>query len=285
MEEENDKKKESARKRGKTYYDKAELILSLLSSQKINDLAATYTGEDLSAMKAEYKARVEQIIKMHNETKKRLAANRKKYENTVKAIDDDVDVKSAKARDKTSSANAELERTLNDLYKSQRSLMNRIRRLNRGLQSPNTRKESAALEQELNILNRKIADVEQVVALSRANVAHVEATTAETTVRRKYDSAITTRQDDDNAVHSDMAHERTIFNTAVTYEGRSIDRIRNSMQSRIDIMGARMVDAKRILDYIVTVTKNPDLMTPQELEDVRKKIVMKIQDGLDDIGK
>lgn len=285
LDEENDKKEESARKRGKIRYDKAERILSLLGSEKINELAEKYTGEDLSAMKAEYKSRIEQIIKMHKETKNRLANNRKKYENAVRGIDDDVDAKSAKAKAKISSANADLEQTLSGLYKTQRSIEGKITKLAKGMQSPATRKESAELEKELIKLKKKIADVEQVVALSRANVAHVEATTAETAARRKYDSAITARQEDDNAVHSDMAHERTIFNTALTYEGRSVDRIRNSMQARIDIMGVRIVDAQRILDYITTVTKNPDLMTAKEIEDVRSKIVKKIQDGLGDIGK
>lgn len=260
-------------------------ILSLLGSEKINELAKKYTGEDLSAMKVEYKSRVEQIIKMHKETRKRLVNNRKKYDDAVRGIDDDVDAKGAKAKEKISSANADLERTLSELYKKQRSIMKEIYIARGGLRSPAKMRKAAELESYLSNLNQRIAYVEQVVALSRANIAHVEATAAETSARRKFDSAIAARQEDDNVVHSDMAHERAIFNTALTYEGRSVDRIRNAMQSRIDIMGVRMLDAKKILDYITTVTKNPDLMTAAELEDVRRKIVKKIQDGLGDIGE
>lgn len=273
---ENEQKAEAARKRKKVRYDKAERVLSILGSEKMNQLAQKYLGEDFSAMKAEYKSRVETIIKMHRETAKRLKANRDKFNKAVAGIDDEVDKKNATAQTKTSSANAALESRLNGLYKSLQGKKSKLSRLNKGLSSPQTRKEAQEIEKEVDALNREISKLEEIVALSRANLAHVEATSTETSARRKYDAAISTRQDDDNAVHSDMAHERTIFNTAMEYENRSLDRIRAEMKSRIDILNMRAFDAQKNLDYISDMTKSADFMSAKELEKLRSDIAKRL---------
>ena len=132
------------------------------------------------------------------------------------------------------------------------------------------------MEKEVDELNREISKLEEIVALSRANLAHVDATSTETSARRKYDAAISTRQDDDNAVHSDMAHERTIFNTAMEYENRSLDRIRAEMKSRIDILNMRAFDAQKNLDYISDMTKSADFMSAKELEKLRSDIAKRL---------
>lgn len=280
LEKENERKAEVARKRNKTYYDKAERVLAILGSEKLNQLAEKYIGEDFSAMKAEYKSRVDTVIKMHRETAKRLKANREKYNKAVAGIDDEVDKKNTKAQNKTSSANAALEARLEGLYKSYRGKKSRIAKLEKGMGSPASRKEILELENEVVKLEQEISKLEEIVALSRANLAHIDATTTETSARRKYDSAITTRQDDDNAVHADMAHERTIFNTALDYENRSLDRIRNSMKSRIDLLGVRAFDAQKKLDYIAEATKSIDFMGSKDIEKLRGDISRRLSEKI-----
>lgn len=68
-------------------------------------------------------------------------------------------------------------------------------------------------------LDKEISRVGEIVAVSRGNVAHLAATVAETAARRKGDAAISVRQDEDNAVHAEMAHVRTVFNLAAEFEG------------------------------------------------------------------
>ena len=276
LDAENERKAESARKRKKIRYDKAERVLSILNSEKMNQLAQKYIGEDFSAMRAEYKSRVDTIIKMHRETAKRLKASRDRFDKAVAGIDGEVDKKNAAAQTKISSANAALESRLNGLYKSLQGKKGKLIRLQKGLSSPQTRREVQALEKEVDELNREISKLEEIVALSRANLAHVDATSTETSARRKYDAAISTRQDDDNAVHSDMAHERTIFNTAMEYENRSLDRIRAEMKSRIDILNMRAFDAQKNLDYISDMTKSADFMSAKELEKLRSDIAKRL---------
>lgn len=280
LDRENDMKAENFRKRNKVYYDKAERVLAILDSEKLNQLAEKYIGEDFSAMKAEYKSQIETMIKMHRETIRRLKSNRDKYNKAVAGIDDEVDKKNAKAQSKTASANAALEARLKGLYKSLNGKKSRLSVLSRGMSSPSSREEAKSLELEIDKIEQEVAKLEEIVALSRANIAHVEATTTETSARRKYDAAISTRQDDDNDVHADIAHEKTIYNTALLYEGRSLDCIRNAMNSRIDILNVRAFDAKKNLDYIADATKSIDFMSSKDLEalrvDISKRLSQKI---------
>ena len=131
---------------------------------------------------------------------------------------------------------------------------------------------------EVQALNKEIDRVGDVVAVSRANIAHLSATMAETGARRRGDTAVSTRQDEDNAVHADMAHERSVFNLAASFEGRSLDRIRSSMRSRTDILNVRIADAQGKLEYIHNVTANADMMSGDQLEGLRKKIAAKLEE-------
>ena len=124
-----------------------------------------------------------------------------------------------------------------------------------------------------------------MVAVSRANVAHIAATVAETGARRRGDNALSTRQDDDNAVHAEMAHERTVFNLAVAYEGRSLDAIRASMRSRSDVLSARMTDAQRKLDTIHHASANVDMMNAAQVELLKSRIAATMAEKILEAGR
>ena len=140
--------------------------------------------------------------------------------------------------------------------------------------------EERAVQEEIYKLEKEISRVKEIVAVSRGNVAHIAATAAETLARRKGDAALSSRQDDDNTVHSEMAHVRTIFNLATEYEDRSLDKISASMRSRKDILSARVADAQRKLDFVLQSSANADLMQPEELENLRKRIAERIGENV-----
>lgn len=96
---------------------------------------------------------------------------------------------------------------------------------------------------------------------------------------------MSTRQDDDNVVHAEMAHERTIFNLAVAYEGRSLDAIRASMRSRSDLLNARMTDAQRKLDTIHHAASNVGMMTTAQVESLKSRIAATMAEKILEAGK
>lgn len=278
LEAENARRSEHARTNGWKRYDKAERVMMILKNPVMNELALKYLGEDFSAMRAECSSQIKTVLSMQEETSRRLAENRKKYVQAVEGIDDDVDRKTADAQEKTMAANKDLEKRLSNLETRRHEKKLAIAALDKKLKSPAVQDEINALNAEVSELNKEIERVKEVVAVSRANIAHLSATMAETGARRRGDTAVSTRQDEDNAVHADMAHERSVFNLAASYEGRSLDRIRSSMRSRTDILNVRIADAQGKLEYIHNVTANADMMSGDQLEGLRKKIAAKLEE-------
>ena len=125
----------------------------------------------------------------------------------------------------------------------------------------------------------------EVVNVSRANISHIAATVAETTARRRGDSALSARQDDDNAVHSEMAHVRSVFGLAVNYEGRSLDALRGAMRSKVEVLSTRRQDAKRRLDYIHHASANMDMMSKEDMEMLKRKIAARLGDEILEVSK
>ena len=278
LETENAKRSEHARTNGWKRYDKAERVMMILKNPVMNELALKYLGEDFSAMRAECSSQIKTVLSMQEDTSRRLAENRKKYAQAVEGIDDDVDKKTAEAQEKTLAANKDLEKRLSNLEARRCEKLLAIATLNKKLKSPAIQNEINALNAEVLTLNKEIDRVREVVAVSRANIAHLSATMAETGARRRGDTAVSTRQDEDNAVHADMAHERSVFNLAASYEGRSLDRIRSSMRSRTDILNVRIANAQGKLEYIHNVTANADMMNGGQLEGLRRKIAAKLEE-------
>ena len=278
LEAENARRSEHARTNGWKRYDKAERVMMILKNPVMNELALRYLGEDFSAMRAECSSQIKTVLTMQEETSRRLAENRQKYARAVEGIDDEVDKKTAEAQEKTLAANKDLEKRLSNLEVKRCEKLLAIAALNKKLKAPAIQDEINALNAEVQTLNKEIDRVKEVVAVSRANIAHLSATMAETGARRRGDTAVSTRQDEDNAVHADMAHERSVFNLAASYEGRSLDRIRSSMRSCTDMLNVRIADAQGKLEYIHNVSANADMMSGDQLEGLRKKIAAKLEE-------
>ena len=275
-----------AKTNGWKRYGRAERVMMILKHPVMNELAAKYLGEDFSALRAECRSRVKTLLEMQRDTSLRLKANRDKYFRAQSGIDDDVEAKTEAAGKMTTSANKELETRLAELEGQRDVKTARLLQLKkRSSKAHVVGNEINALQDEIIALEKEIAHVKEVVNVSRANLSHVAATVAETTARRRGDSALSARQDDDNAVHSDMAHARSVFSLAVNYEGRSLDAVRGAMRSKVDVLFMRRQDAKQRLDYIHHASANIDMMSKEEVETLKRKIVARLGEEILNAGK
>ena len=278
LETENARRSEIAATNGWKRYDKAEMVMIVLKDADMNALAFKYLGEDFTALREECRGRIKSVLDMQSKTERQLALNRAKYRNRLEGIEDDVDRKTTKAQEITANANKDLEKRLSEL-ESQRAKRQQI--LERLKKKENHTKavveEINALQGEVSVLDNEIAHVAEIVAVSRANVAHLAATAAETLARRKADAALSARQEDDNAVHVDMAHERSVFDLAMTYEGRSLDRLCEAIRSRKDVLFVRMTDAQRKFDMLEQSLVNADLLSPEQMDAMKMTLSEKLK--------
>lgn len=275
-----------AKTNGWKRYERAERVMMILKHPVINELAARYLGEDFSAMKAECRSRVKALLEMQKETAARLAANKEKYFRAREGIEDEVEAKAESAGKLTTAANKELEVRLADLESRRDGLAEKLLHLRKRSSKPHAVvNEINTIQDEIISLEKEIARVKEVVAVSRANISHVAATVAETSARRRGDSALSARQDDDNAVHSDMAHVRSVFGLAVAFEGRSLDAMRGVMRSRADLLLVRRRDAIRKLDNVHHAGANIDMMSKEEVESVKRRIVASLSEEILNLGK
>lgn len=281
LEAENDKRSKAAVTNGWIRFDKAEMVMMILKDKDMNDLAIKYLGEDFSALRTECRSKIKSALGMQSATAKMLAENRARYRKQLEGIEEEVDRKASKAQEITMQANRDLEARLLEVEKARDKKELQLKRLKAiERKSQWIVNEERAVQEEVYKLEKEISRVREIVAVSRGNVAHIAATAAETLARRKGDAALSSRQDDDNAVHAEMAHVRTIFNLATEYENRSLDKISASMRSRKDILSARATDAQRKLDFVLQSSANADLMQPEELENLRKRIASRIGENV-----
>ena len=108
----------------------------------------------------------------------------------------------------------------------------------------------------------------------------MEATEAETDVRKKYNAAQDVRAEADNDVHKDSAHEVAMFNLAIQYENATLDMIRAAMKTMYGMQSSRAADARKKLDYISRSAANIDFLKADEIEKIRMKVVEELSKGL-----
>ncbi len=272
---------ERSRKREQKRYSNAERVLLILNDTDINDLAKKYLGEDFTALRAEYQDKVNTILRMHKEQSRRLKANRDKYYKSVAGISEEVEKKNEAAGREIRESYASVKKTLDRLEGKRSRINQEIDGLTRGLQGSLTRKKLAQLRSQLDDLEKDIDTARQRYSLAKSQVAHLDATVAESSARRKFDTAIETRQTEDNDVHKDMQHESNVFNTANLYEKISLDKIRNALQTRSDILTKAINDAESKLDFMRSTSANMDFLNSKDLEKVREKIAKKLSEGVD----
>jgi len=278
---ENSRREMRALTNGWIRFEKPEVVMMVLKDKGLNALAMKYIGEDFSALCNECRGRIKSEMQLHAEHERLLAENRRKYQQKVAGIDDDVEKKNIAARKLRNEANRMFANRINALktklsnQESALAEMKASRIKNRTLMD-----ECTVAEAEITGTRNEIAKMEELIASGRASSAHITATEAENMARRRGDSALEARQDDDNAVQVRMDNIRSLFAISVNFEERSLDRVRAAMQSRKETLSVRMADAKARLDVINNASANVDMMDLKQLEEVKRRIGTKIGDSI-----
>lgn len=273
-----DQKAVEARKRKKERYDKADRVLEILQSPEINELALKYKGEDLNAMLSEYKSRMQTVIGLEKETSKRLSSIRGAYKTEVAGIDEEVDEKNAVAARAGRVAEYDLKKNIAIQEKQREKLTRELSSIQQRRMNRSNNEAIAALKTQIAVVEQEISRLNQVLAVSKANIAQNEAATLETSARRRYDAAEKTARQAESDVHAEMAHRRTVFNLAIEYENRSLDAIRNAMMTDLKVHATMASEAQKKLDYITKMSANMDFLGPADIENMKKKIAEKMQE-------
>ncbi len=273
---------ERSRKRGQTRYSNAERVLLILKNEDINNLAKKHLGEDFSAMRAEYQDRVNTALRLHQEQTKRLKASRDKYHKSVAGLDEEVEKKKEVASRKILDSHTLIGNKLDQLLKKKEKIEGRIKRMETAMVSNRRReKEAAELKRQLQSLEKEIETAQERYALAKSQVAHLDVTVAETSVRRKYDTALKINLTEESDIHKDIQHKSNIFHVATEYENRSLDMIRNALKGRSDILVKAINDAESKLNFMRSTSANMDFLNSRDLEKVREKIAKKLSEGVD----
>lgn len=288
IEKEDARLTEDFKKRGQKRYHEAERILLILKSDVLGRLYADYCDEDLTAIRGKYEGQVKTVLNQYRKAREQLRKNKEKYYGAVREVDADVAKKTEKAASMISSADKEAERT----YRDQKMRLARLKAeksaLQKGLKGPRERQRIREIEDEITRLEEVIATTRSLVSANKAQAAHLTATEAETSARRKYDTALGERQDDDNAVHADTQHESNIYQIAKRYESATLDKLRAEIFRRIQFLNAKVSDAQQKLGFVTGTVANVDFMKADEIEGVRKKVMAKLMEGVagqDENGK
>ena len=283
IEKENEQRAENSRKRGIKRFDKAERVSLILKNPVMNAMAEKYTGESLNATYAKYKSEMGTEVKRYQEAEAKLRKNRENYYKSVEGADEWLDKRNAKARKMNNavirSAEMEikiLERELKPLQKEFETLLKQSAQM----KSHYHEKRISELREKIKSLEERLRPAKTQLEQALASQAHVDATEGETSVRRKYDRAMSVRTDADNEVHKDSAHEVAVFNLAIQYENATLDMIRGAMKTMYGMQSARAADARRKLDYISRSAANIDFLKADEIEKIRTKVVEELSKGL-----
>lgn len=284
LEREESVKAADAKRRKVKRRDKNERVDALLSSPTLNRLAGTYLGEDLSALRAEYRSHVGNLSRMSDEKTKRYAENRAKYQKTIADSDAEVARLEEAATKKLVEARARLEANAGANRRRVESLRAQVGKLEKKAKittlNDNEKRSLESLRTQLNVAEAQLSSAEATTALGTANKAHLDLTTAETKARRAGDTALSVRMDDDNAVEEEANREIAIFNAASQYEARSLDRVREAMQRSRANVSVRLAEAERKLKYLAGSIDNLDMLNAQEVEALRKSIARKLSEDV-----
>ena len=268
----------SAEKRNEKQRDKIERVGALLRSVTLNRLARTYCGEDLSALRGEFEAAVQYIKDVQDRFRERKDKNRRKYNEMVADADEKVNRKLKAAKEKYDfyAKNVDTSRIPN-LKKQLADIELKIQKnLGKKSRTKWDERDLKELQARQVSLQNHLAQFEDIGGLAAANVAHMEATDAETEARRKFNRAAETLRDDDIAAQEERDHEQDVFTVASRFEDRSLDRIRQAMQNARQIRGAELAQCEKKLAFLKRSSVNVDFLNAQEVEEMRRKVAKTI---------
>ena len=272
----------SAEKRNEKQRDKIERVGALLRSVTLNRLARTYCGEDLSALRGEFEAAVQYIKDVQDRFRERKDKNRRKYNEMVADADAKVNRKLKAAKEKYDSYAKNVDASRIPKLKKELADVDRAiqRIVSKKSQSKWDKRDLENLQNRQLILQNQIAQFEDVGGLAAANAAHMEATDAETEARRKFNRAAETLRDDDIAAQEERDHEQDVFAVASRFEDRSLDKVRQAMQTARQIRGAQLEQVEKKIAFLKRSSVNMDFMNAQEVEEMRRKVAKTISEEI-----
>ena len=284
IEKEEELKAADAKKRKIKRRDQNERVDALLSSPTLNRLANTYLGEDLSALRAEFRGHIGTLTKMSDEKTRRYAQNREKYQKSIAESDAEVTRLTENATRKLGEARARLNANVEVIRSRVERLRGSIAKLEKKAKlttlNQNEKNELRSFREQLNIAEAQLTSAEATAGLGSANKAHLDVTVAETKARRTADTALSVRMDDDNAVEAEANREIAIFNAVSQYKSRSLDRIRAAMQQAAFAVSERKSLAEKKMRYLAGSINNLDMLNSKEVEALRKRIAKELADGV-----
>ena len=272
----------SAEKRKEQQRDKIERVLALLRSPTLNRLSRTYRGEDLSALRSKFEGEVQKIKDVDDRYQKRFRDNLKRYEDAVAGADEIVNrkLKNARAKYETVTKGMDSQR-LPKLKAQLASVEREIARINgKKSQSKWDKRDLERLQNQQILLQNQIAQFEDVGGLAAADLAHMEATEAETEARRKFDTAGKVLTLDNTAALAERDYEQDIYNLAERYETASLDKIRDAMQRCREWRGTQLEQAEKKLAFLKKSSVNVDFLNAQEVEELRRKVAKTISEEI-----
>ena len=272
----------SAEKRKEQQRDKIERVLALLRSPTLNRLSRTYCGEDLAALRSRFEGEVQKIKDVDDKYQKRFRDNLKRYEDAVVGADEAVNRKLKAARAKYEAVTKGMDSQRLPKLKAQLATVEReIARINgKKSQSKWDKRDVERLQQQQILLQNQIAQFEDVGGLAAADIAHMEATEAETEARRKFDTAGKALTLDNTVALAERDYEQDIYNLAMRYEEASLDKIREAMQRCRELRGLQLEQAEKKLAFLKKSSANVDFLNAQEVEEMRKKVVKTISEEM-----
>ena len=272
----------SAEKRNEKQRDKIERVGALLRSMTVNRLSREYCGEDLSSLHSKFEAEVQRIKDVDDQYRGRIKANRRKYNETIAEADEKVNRKLKVARERYNSyaKNVDSSRIPNlkkQLTEVERSIQ---KILSKKSQSKWDKRDLEALQNRQVILQNQIAQFEDVGGLAAADLAHMDATEAETEARRKVDAAnVTLTMANDEAL-LDRDQEQDVYNMALQFEILSVDKIREAMLRKRELFGMKLSQTEKKLAFLKRSSVGMDFMNAKEVEELRRKVAKSISEEI-----
>jgi len=283
IERANEARVASSEKRGEIQRDIVERVRALLKSVTLNRLAREYCGEDLSKLHSEFEAEMKKTKDIDDKYQKRIKGNLKKYDETVKGVDAEVDKKTRAARAKYDSIQKQIDP--NRLKMLKKELADVEEKIEKNLRKKHMRskwdeRDLERLQQQQILLQNQVSQYTDISGLASAGSMHMEVTEAETAARRKYDRAGKALTMDNDAALMERIYEQSVYERVREFRGRSLDRIQSAINSRWNARSETLAKAKKHLSYLKQKAVNLDLLTAEEIEDMRKDIAKSISKSI-----
>lgn len=279
--EEEAKAKDAARRKVKRR-DKKDRVDAILSSPTLNRLARSYIGEDFAKLRSQFKSHVDNLIAIEENEADQLASNKRKLNQVMLETETEVIQRLDAANASGQKADEMIKVQLKKKREHVELIENRVKKLQKmeGIRALSQweKQELARLVHDLAIAQAQLSTDENTAQLSEADRLHRLATHAVDSAARRRDVALSEKAEADDAVRARTALERDVYNLAVGYENRSLDRVRDAIMLAESQWREKLDVAEKKLEFLCSSSGNMDFLNAEEVEKVRKRIAGKIAD-------